>query len=220
MYILGISGSPRGAQSASRRLLERALDGAKESGAEVELIDIGKLKLSFCIACENCHINGRCPLRDDIESIREQLRSADGIIFASPNYFNSVTAQLKTVFDRLSHEIHCQLFLGKYACSVATAGSPEYEVTLDFMNDILSRLGCTVIGGTGCAPAFPGAMDKAEEESLALGRDLATAISEKRVIPEQEAIHETMHNRFKQLMTFSKDHWPYEYEYWQKQGWL
>jgi multimeric flavodoxin WrbA len=38
-------------------------------------------------------------------------------------YINGVTAQLKTMIDRLADAIHCRLLSGKYGCAVTTTGS-------------------------------------------------------------------------------------------------
>ncbi len=61
MHILGISGSPRGEQSTTRRLVEYVLQGAKTCGATVELVDLGKLRLAYCTACGVCHVKGDLP---------------------------------------------------------------------------------------------------------------------------------------------------------------
>ena len=220
MRILGISGSPRGEQSESRKLVERVLEGAQASGAEMELVDLSKLHLSFCTACSACHVTGKCPVKDDIEPLKAKMLEADGLVLGSPLYFNGVTAQLKTLLDRLSHIIHCQLFLGKYACSVATSGSTEYDITLHYMNEELVLLGCTVVGGVGAAAPIPGAVQKAGEDAYALGRKLAGDIQNHTIYESQAPLHAEMHERFKRLISFNKDTWPYEYDYWVKQNWL
>jgi multimeric flavodoxin WrbA len=200
--------------------VERVLEGAKAAGAEVEFVDIGDLDVKYCTGCGACHVTGNCPLKDDFGPIREKMLAADGIVLGSPLYFNTVTAQLKTVIDRLSQVVHCQMFLGKYGCSVATSGAPEYELATDYMNEILTRLGCTVVGSAGAAPAIPGAMEAAEKDALALGADLVKAFNEQRTYPEQEAVHAEMHERFKRLLSFNKDNWPWEHKYWAEHGWL
>lgn len=220
MLVLGISGSPRGLQSTTRVLVERVLQGAKESGAEVEFVDICAVNVAFCTGCGACHVTGKCPLKDDFGPVREKMLAADGIVLGSPLYFNSVTAQLKAAIDRLSGPIHCQMFLGKHACSVASAGAPEADIATNYMNEILVRLGATVVGSAGAAPAIPGAMEAAEQESLALGRDLVKAITEQRTYPEQEAVHAEMLARFKRLIAHYKESWPYEYNYWAERNWL
>ncbi len=220
MRIVGISGSPRGRQSTTRVLVERVLEGGKEAGAQMEFIDICAVKVAYCTGCGACHVTGKCPLKDEFGAIQEKILAADGIVLGSPLYFNSISAQLKAAIDRLSMPIHCQMFLGKYGCSVASAGAPEPELATDFMNQLLTRFGATVVGSAGVAPAIPGAIEKAEQDALALGRDLVKAIKEKRTYPEQEAVHAQMLARFKMLMTMNKDCWPYEYGYWAERDWL
>ena len=57
MKIVGISSSPRGKNSNTLKLLDAALEGAAEAGAEVESIDVAKLKIKYCTACNSCHEN-------------------------------------------------------------------------------------------------------------------------------------------------------------------
>lgn len=220
MRIIAISGSPRGHLSNTRRLAERVLEGAEAAGADVELADLGEMNLVYCTACQVCHVSGKCVKEDDFEPLRVKMLEADGIVLASPVYFNSVTAQLKTILDRLADVMHCQLFLGKYGCSVATAGSPESDLGITYMNELLTRFGCNVVGGVGASPAIPGSLEAAEKAAVELGRDLVQAIREGRTYPEQEKIHEQMHERFRRLISFNKENWPYEYDYWASRNWL
>lgn len=214
MQILAITGSPRGHLSNTRRLAERVLEGAETAGAGVELVDLAEMNLVYCTACAVCHVTGKCNKQDDFEPLRVKMLEADGIVLASPVYFSSVTAQLKTILDRLADVMHCQLFLGKYGCSVATAGSSESALGITYMNELLVRFGCNVVGGVGASANVPGELEIAERSAVELGRDLVQAIHEKRAYPEQEVVHEQMHERFKRLITLNKDNWPYEYDYW------
>ena len=45
MKIVGIQSSPRGKNSNTLKLLDAALNGASEAGAEIEAIDVAKLKI-------------------------------------------------------------------------------------------------------------------------------------------------------------------------------
>jgi multimeric flavodoxin WrbA len=220
MRILAISGSPRGEQSSTRRLAELVLEGARSVGAQTELADLGELHICYCTACNACHVTGNCVIHDDIEPLREKMLAADGLVLGSPLYFEGVTAQLKTVIDRLGEVVHCQMFLGKYACSVATSGGPEKDKAVDFMNDILVRLGCAVVGGVGASMSISGSFDAAQKSAVELGRDLVRAFEEKRTYHEQDKVHTAMHERFKYIITANKDNWPHEYAYWQSRGWL
>src|SRR5659263_332489 len=50
MKILGINSSPRGKNSRTLKLVNAVLDGAKERGAETELVDIGALDIQYCMS--------------------------------------------------------------------------------------------------------------------------------------------------------------------------
>lgn len=220
MVILGVSGSPRGRRSSTRGLMEQVLAGAQAVGAQTDLIDLTELQLAYCQACDACHARGPCPQPDEFATLGAKMQAADGLVWGSPLYFNSVTAQLKTMIDRLSEVIHCQRYLGKYAASVCVSGGPEFDRGVAYMNEVLQNLGCDIVGGVGAAAAIPGAVVAAGPAAVALGADLASAIREQRPYPEQAAVHAGMRDRFRRLVDFNRERWPHEFEYWSAQGWL
>jgi multimeric flavodoxin WrbA len=107
MKILGMNGSPRGSKSQTLELVQAVLDGAKAAGADVELVDVCKLKIDYCNACGVCYAEGKCIHEDDFEDQYHKILECDGLVLGSPVYFRSVTAQLKTLIDRMSDAIHC-----------------------------------------------------------------------------------------------------------------
>ncbi|MEW6666973.1 MAG: flavodoxin family protein [Thermodesulfobacteriota bacterium] len=99
MKVLGIYGSPRKGGN-SDQLLDKALDGARSAGAEVEKIYVRDLKISGCIECGGCDQTGHCVVEDDMQKVYPLLEEADVIFLASPIFFYSVTAQVKALIDR------------------------------------------------------------------------------------------------------------------------
>ena len=99
MRVLGIMGSPRG-QSNTDILLDRALEGAREAGAEVEKVLVSKLEISPCLEIYACRKDGDCAIKDDMQLLYKKLLEADHVIFASPMFFYGVTSQAKAVIDR------------------------------------------------------------------------------------------------------------------------
>jgi multimeric flavodoxin WrbA len=222
MKIVGIQSSPRGKNSNTLKLLNAALDGAAEDGAEVEIIDVAKLKIQYCNACNSCQETGVCSIqKDDFKTVLEKLLAADGIIWSSPNYINNITAQLKTLFDRSPLIIHEQLFEGKYSFSLTTAGSGKVDFVLGIMDDFMVHCGGNSIGGAGCAMSQgPSALEAAIEKSREMGKDLVRAIKEKRTYPEQQAAHEAFRANFKNVILANKDHWTHNCAYWAEKGWI
>ncbi|HEY3360976.1 MAG TPA: flavodoxin family protein [Methanosarcina sp.] len=221
MKIVGVLSSPRGKKSNTLKLMDAALEGAAEAGAEVESIDIAKLKIKYCTACDSCHEKGVCSIKDDFNIVMDKMLAADGIILSSPNYITNVTAQLKTLFDRSPLMVHEQLFEGKYGFSLTTAGSGEVDFVLDIMNNYTKTCGGKTIGGVGCAMSQgPSALEAAIEKSHEMGKDLVKAIEEKRQYPEQEAAHKAWRERFKYVLLANKDHWTHNCDYWMEKGWI
>jgi len=99
MKVLGIMGSPR-IGGNSDLLLDRALAGAREAGAEVEKILLVRKKISGCLDCKECNETGRCAIRDDMTEIRQKILEADAVIHSGPVYFWSMTSQMKAYLDR------------------------------------------------------------------------------------------------------------------------
>lgn len=221
MKVVGVLSSPRGKKSNTLKLMDAALQGAAEAEVEVEAIDIAKLKIKYCIACDSCHEKGECTIKDDFNLVMSKILTADGIILSSPNYITNVTAQLKTLFDRSPLMVHEQLFEGKYGFSLTTAGSGEVDFVLNIMNNYMKTCGGNTIGGVGCAMSQgPSALETAIEKSREMGKDLVKAINEKRQYPEQEAAQKTWRERFKYVLLANKDHWTHNCDYWMEKGWI
>ena len=106
--ILAIYGSPR-RQGNTATLLDHAVQGALEAGAEVEKIYLQDLNMSPCLEIYGCKTLGRCVMEDDFQKIHDQLMGCKGLMLASPIFFYTVSAHTKTLMDR------CQsLWVKKY----------------------------------------------------------------------------------------------------------
>lgn len=221
MKLLGIIGSPRGKNSNTLVLLESALKSAEDAGAETELIDITKLRINYCLVCDKCYKTGRCPVKDDFNAVYDKFLAADGIILASPVYFNSVSAQLKTFIDRTVDCRHCLLLQGKYGMSITTTASSGVDQTLGYLNEYINMCGAYTIGGVGIRLAHISA-SRAEgsRRAAAMGRDLVEAIKTRRAYPEQAKGMEDFVRHFKNPVMANKEKWAHEYEHYLKKGWL
>ena len=155
-------------------------------GLSVEIVDITKLRINYCKGCGTCYGKGRCGQDDDFCYVMDRIAGSDGIVLGSPAYFDSVTAQMKTLMDRMSDVIHCQQLRGKYGCSVCTTGSSGEGLVISYMNDFLIMCGAFVTGGTGAAIGNDThSLDCATVAAHAMGKDLVAAIQEKRTYADQ-----------------------------------
>jgi multimeric flavodoxin WrbA len=221
MKVTGIIGSPRGKNSSTLRLMEAAIEGASQAGAETEIIDITKLRINFCKGCGACYNHGKCEQDDDFSYVMDKMLKADGIVLGSPSYMDSVTGQMKTLMDRMSDAIHCHQFSGKYGMSVCTTGSSGAELVVNYMNTFLINCGATVIGGaTAAVGQKPGSINEAMETAYLMGKDLVAAIREQRTYPEQEAIHKKYREMFGESIKANKEKWAHDYLHWVQRGWV
>lgn len=99
MKILGLSCSPR-REGNTAALLNEALKGAEQEGAEIELYSVSGKKIEPCDGCWSCGKTGECHIKDDMQELYDKLVGADGIIFGAPIYFYGMAAQTKTIIDR------------------------------------------------------------------------------------------------------------------------
>ncbi len=221
MKIIAITSSPKGKNSLTLRLVNAALEGAREAGAETEIIDVARRKVNYCKGCVNCYKVGECAQKDEYAEIKEKLLAADGIILSSPNYIDGVTAQLKTFMDRSANLIHEQQMDGKYGVTFTTAGGGGDEKVLAVMNAFINKSGGLVVGSASfLAAQGPQGMDAGIKKAHALGMDMVAAIKEKRHYPEQEAARKEWRKSFSQSVKYNKENWAHNYQHWVEKGWL
>ena len=121
MKILAVYGSPRRRGNTSL-LLKKAVDGAREAGAEVEEIVLRDLKMAPCLEIYGCKKTGRCVIQDDFQQVYDQLLACQGLMLASPIFFYAVSAHTKILMDR------CQsLWVKKYWIEKVLFGQGEIK---------------------------------------------------------------------------------------------
>jgi len=102
--ILILTGSPR-EEGNTATLAGWVRDAAKRAGAEVETIDVAKLKhkVNGCICCMGCQKSDafECVIDDEISAALKRIAQAGAIVFATPTYFFGPSAQLKLLLDRM-----------------------------------------------------------------------------------------------------------------------
>ena len=170
--ILIISASPRKGGN-SDLLCDEFARGASSAGHEVEKIRLAEKKIGFCIGCYACRKFNRCFQQDDANEVIEKMLSADVIVLATPVYFYSMDAQLKTLIDRcISRWQDFDRFAGTEFWHIITAADTDrgrMSATLEglrgFMRDCMKgTVERGVIYGTG-------ALEKGEVRTLPVFRE-------------------------------------------------
>jgi multimeric flavodoxin WrbA len=189
--IMVISGSPR-KNGNTNTVVGWFAEGAKEAGADVEVVDVTKLKSKFggCIACMGCQKSDKfeCAVDDEVKPVLARMPKADALVFATPTYFFGPSAQIKSLVDRMYSLIKFNSAKGGYEQSlahtkfgvIATAGG-DVQPGLKLIDDTFR----TVAGFSGIpydsllvpfAPRETGEMKKqndVKEKALAFGKTFA-----------------------------------------------
>jgi len=160
--VLGIGGSPRKGGN-SDILLERVLQGARDSGATTEAAQLRDYSFQSCIGCERCRHDMHCTgLKDDMQHIYPKIEQCRGILAVSPIHGYTVSALMKAFLDRL----YCYYDFaeprpgpvasrlagqGRKAVLVAVGEQDTYELggmdsTLVILRRNLDMLGFEVVG--------------------------------------------------------------------------
>ncbi len=98
IYVVAICGSLREG-SSTHAALQIALSGAKDAGAEVELLQLSAYDIVFqgSVANENDYPAG-------VFELREKVKRADGILLGSPEYHGSFSGVLKSALDLMGFD--------------------------------------------------------------------------------------------------------------------
>lgn len=156
--IVFIQGSPR-KNGNTRAISAVAMDAARLAGAEVSEIDALALefKAPGCIGCQQCQLSDKyeCVINDQLTKAVLSLPKYDVIVFSTPLYWWSHTAQIKMLIDRIyslvkisdTGEIKTPLS-GKKLGLLAT-GAGTLEDNLDVLDIQLKHpaamLGCSYV---------------------------------------------------------------------------
>lgn len=139
--VLIISASPRKGGN-SDTLCDQFMKGAKETGNQVDKIRLAELDIAYCSACYACKTKGHCVKQDDMEQVIAKMRNADVIVLATPVYFYTMCAQMKTMIDRTLGGAQQTGLENKEFYLIATAadGKAAMERTVDGLRGYLECL--------------------------------------------------------------------------------
>ncbi len=154
MKIAVITGSPHKA-GTSVLLADKFIEGAEAKGHEVFRFNAAFKNIHACTGCNACEMDGPCIFKDDIErELMPQLLAADLIVLVTPLYYYDMSAQLKTVIDRMHGRL--RRFDGKKSILMATAWNSSgwtFDALVDHYQSLVEFMHWQDMGmvlGYGC----------------------------------------------------------------------
>ena len=167
MRILVLNGSPR-PNGNTKGMVEAFREGAVSAGHQVDVMDVCRLKVNGCLACEYCHTKGHgsCVQKDDMQQIYNLLNEAEMLVLASPIYYHGISGQLKCVIDRFYSAAYPAKppHLKKAAMILSSGDDDMYDGALfSFQGDFLDYLGLENMGVFTAHGAENGSSEKLAE---------------------------------------------------------
>ena len=101
MKILVLNGSPH-LNGATSDMVNAFAAGAREAGNQVVCLNVARKNIHGCLGCEYCREkeSGICVQKDEMQAIYPEILSADMVVFASPIYYFTLSAQLQAAIHR------------------------------------------------------------------------------------------------------------------------
>ena len=148
MKVLMINGSPHtdGCTNAALGVIAGTL---AEQGIDSEIVQLGKNRISGCVACGYCRKSGtkRCVFKDDIvNDLIAKAEEADGLIVGTPVYYASPNGTLKALLDRMFYA-HGG-YPHKPAAAIASARRAGTVVSVDELNKYFTICQMPVVSST------------------------------------------------------------------------
>lgn len=144
--ILILSGSTRKGGN-SDLLCDQFQKGALEGGHAAEKIYISDLNIAYCTGCYACEKSGVCVIKDDMTAVLDKMQAADVIVLATPVYFYTMSAQLKTVIDRTVSRYMAISNKEFYFIATAAEKKSMIERTIDGLRGFTDCLPGAVVKG-------------------------------------------------------------------------
>ena len=182
--ILVVMASPR-KNSNSSILAQQVGAGAEAGGAAVECVSLHNLDIRPCTACDACRSGPHCIIEDDMQALYPKLQACDALVLASPVYWFTAAAQMKTFMDRwyaFGGDQAYAALAGKRVGIVLTYGdldpfSSGAVNALRTFQDSFRYVGAQIVGtvyGSANEPGEIRSNHAVMEKANQLGRQLAT----------------------------------------------
>ena len=177
-HVVAVIGSPR-RQGNTAALVDAALEELERRGCSCTRITLAALRINPCDGHANCGERAACPHDDDMPGVLEQVYAADGLILATPVYYENVSGQMKTFIDRnATRYYHDHWLTPKVVGLIAVAAETGVDDTLAAMRRFVTlsnpqELPVVSLGGCADKPGDAAADASLMAEARALGRAMA-----------------------------------------------
>lgn len=183
MKVIAINGSPR-KEGNTALALDTMAETLKAEGIEMEVVHVGNQAIRGCLGCGTCarRKDEQCVIKDDaLNTIIQQMKTADAIVLGSPVYYAGIAGTMKCFCDRAFYVASANggWFDGKVGTAVVSARRGGTSSTFAGLNYYLTISKMLVAGSSYWNNVHGGLAGEAEadEEGLQTVRNAARNIA-------------------------------------------
>lgn len=101
MHILVLNGSPH-RDGNTMHMVNAFKAGAEAAGHRVDIVHVAHMNIHGCLGCDHCKRTNppTCAQKDDMQALVQKILETDMLVFASPVYYFTLSAQLQSVIQR------------------------------------------------------------------------------------------------------------------------
>ncbi len=209
----------------THRAVGRFLEGLRSFGdIETETVVLSDYALGTCRGCKICFIKGEaaCPLKDDRDVLIGKIRSADGVIFATPNLSFQVSALTKIFLDRLGYVFHRPQFFGRTFTSIVAQGIYGGQKIVRYLDFAARGMGFNTVKGSYFTAFDP--MTEAERARIEARLDRHARRFHQRLMgpafPVPSAMWVAGFHMARTSIGLELDDTSYDWRYYRDQGWF
>ena len=161
MKILVLNGSPH-SDGPTADMVAAFTRGAEEAGHSVVRFDVAFMDIKGCMACDYCRNveKGVCAQQDDMQKIYPEILRSDMVVFASPIYYFTLSAQLQAAIHR-TYSVDIPASVKKVALIMSSGSKYVYGAAItEYFQSIVEYWG---VENAGIFTAN-GAQNKSEEK--------------------------------------------------------
>jgi len=128
--VVAVVGSPRPHGNTSL-LVDVVLEELARRGVRARKVMLGERHVAGCLGHDDCADRRACQIGDDAADVLDAVYEADGLILATPVYYENVSAQMKAFMDRnVFRYAHDEWLRAKVVGLVAVTAETGLDETL------------------------------------------------------------------------------------------
>jgi len=173
---------------------------SKVEKLKVKVFTPTSLNILPCLGCNTCFYKGKCPQKDDLAYLVQEMESSDLLILGSPVYLHDVTGDFTVLANRLAYWAHLLKLKGKNILAISTCSGNGHLSVVKEIHKIFTFLGGNVFLLANAAKDYPEQLNN-EEWMKTVCQKIVQKIVKVWEHPHSNKRLEQQFNVYKKIMT-------------------